>query len=512
MAIFHESDAAAADAIARLCYTNPFGAERIPLEKRALGSQHRDVQETWSLGEHGQNPNLDALAERAQSLLLLARKRLGEGAARSAADSRLLEDLVRYHLFYRFEDPLLELALRSAGGGLPAERVEIFDDFRREAERLCELPGPPLALRSQLPHLFAILFQLRRAFSQVYEYILGASSAAVRLRAAVWESIFTHDMRRYQQSLYGKMHEITTLITGPSGTGKELVARAVGLSRYIPFDASARRFQDETAAAFHPLNISALASTVLESELFGHQKGSFTGATHDRRGWLEACARHGTVFLDEIGELEPSIQVKLLRVLQTRQFARVGATELRHFEGKLIAATNRDLAAEMRAGRFREDFYYRLCADAIETPALSDQLRERPEDLRLFVRSLVARLVPEEQCGELVDDVVGFVESELAGYHWPGNVRELEQCVRAVIVRGRYKPVGSREASTALAQLTHRIERTELDADALLDAYITLVYQRTGSYVEAARRLGLDRRTVKARVDAKLLAALRDDG
>ncbi len=113
---------------------------------------------------------------------------------------------------------------------------------------------------------------------------------------------------------------------------------------------------------------------MIESELFGHCKGAFTGAVADRQGWLEVCGEPGTVFLDEIGELEHSIQVKLLRVLQTQQFSRVGETKSRSFEGKFIAATNRELELEIQGGRFREDLYYRLCADQIQTPTLREQL------------------------------------------------------------------------------------------------------------------------------------------
>src|SRR5205807_1091162 len=115
-----------------------------------------------------------------------------------------------------------------------------------------------------------------------------------------------------------------------------------------------------------------------ESELFGHARGAFTGALQDRGGRLEECSALGSVFLDEIGDVDPAIQVKLLRVLQSRSFERLGETKPRRFEGKILAATNRDLAAEIRAGRFREDFYYRLCSDIVVTPTLADQLRASP--------------------------------------------------------------------------------------------------------------------------------------
>src|SRR5262249_30706093 len=161
---------------------------------------------------------------------------------------------------------------------------------------------------------------------------------------------------------------------GPSGTGKELAARAIAQSRYVPFDSRRLVFADEGAVSFFPINISALSPTLVESELFGHRRGSFTGAIADRKGWLETCPPPGSVFLDELGDLDPAIQVKLLRVIETRSFHPVGDTASRQFQGKLIAATNRDLAADIRKGRFREDLYYRLCSDQIATPALAEQV------------------------------------------------------------------------------------------------------------------------------------------
>ena len=133
--------------------------------------------------------------------------------------------------------------------------------------------------------------------------------------------------------------EHSTLITGPSGTGKELVARAIGLSRYISFDPKKMDFTTDFSQSFHPLNLSALPSELIESELFGHKKGAFTGALQDRRGWLDVCGPNGSVFLDEVGDLAPSIQVKLLRVLHSRTFQPLGDTKERRFRGKIIAAT-----------------------------------------------------------------------------------------------------------------------------------------------------------------------------
>ncbi len=295
------------------------------------------------------------------------------------------------------------------------------------------------------------------------------------------------------------MNDVTTLITGESGTGKELVARAIGLSRYIPFDAAKQAFVDNYAAAMQSVNLSALSPTLIESEIFGHRRGAFTGAVEDRPGWLEACRPLGAVFLDEIGELDAGIQVKLLRVLQSRTFQRIGESKERLFTGKIIAATNRDLAREMQAGRLRADFYYRLCADIIRTPTLREQFADAPQDLRTLTVILARRIAGEAEGESLANEVVTWVERNLGeNYAWPGNVRELEQCVRNILIRGTYEPLPQRvEFGDALIE---GIRRCSLDAHQLLRYYCKRVYSETGSYQETARRLGLDRRTVRARV------------
>jgi transcriptional regulator with PAS, ATPase and Fis domain len=372
-----------------------------------------------------------------------------------------------------------------------------------------ELLGSDLALAPDL--VFSWFFQLRRAWHFIFRTIVGGSRPAARVRAAVWESVFTHDMRRYRRSLYASMGDLTTLVTGPSGTGKELVARAIGLSRFIPFDPIQQVFKEDYEGAFFALNISALTPTLVESELFGHQRGAFTGAVKDRIGWLEVCPPLGAVFLDEIGEVDESIQVKLLRVLQTRRFQRLGDTQDRQFHGKLIAATNREPQVEMAQGRLREDFYYRLCSDLVRTASLRDQLDEAPDarsELSDLVKNIAVRLVGDDEAEILVEQVVSFVIGKLGlDYPWSGNFRELEQCVRNVLIRGEYRPASS-PGKAGRDHFVEQVTRGDLDLETLTSRYVTLVYQRAGSYVEAGRRLGMDRRTVKARVDEKFLSEL----
>lgn len=348
--------------------------------------------------------------------------------------------------------------------------------------------------------MFACFFQLRRAFHHIFRYIIGGSAPAVRLRATVWQSIFTHDMRCYRRALYDKMGDMTSLITGPSGTGKELVARAIGLSRYIPFDEKAQAFREDYVESFHAINLSALSPTLIESELFGHQKGSFTGALQDRAGWLEVCKSLGTVFLDEVAEIDVSIQVKLLRVLESRVFHRLGDTQPREFRGKVIAATNRDMADQMQAGRFRGDLYYRLCSDIITTPSLHERIADSPEELNRLIVFLTRRIVGEAEALPAAEQVAKWIHENLGmDYAWPGNVRELEQCVRNVIIREVYLPARAqpKDDTTALAEA---MNGGSLTAEEVLQRYCAMVYTRTGSLQETARRLGLDRRTVKAKV------------
>ncbi|WP_437912315.1 sigma 54-interacting transcriptional regulator [Sorangium sp. So ce302] len=210
----------------------------------------------------------------------------------------------------------------------------------------------------------------------------------------------------------------TILLTGESGAGKERVARLI-------HGASAR-----AAGPFVAVNCAAITETLLESELFGHARGSFTGATHDRAGLFEA-ARGGTLLLDEVGEAPPGVQAKLLRALQERQVRRVGENTSRHVDARILAATNRDLAADAAAGRFRRDLYYRLRVIEIRLPPL----RERREDVLPLARALLATA-----SRRLDRPVAGFTpeaEGALERHGWPGNVRELENAVEHAVALAR---------------------------------------------------------------------------
>jgi transcriptional regulator with AAA-type ATPase domain len=506
-----DSERRVAGAVAALAIGNPFLPERIENERRALGRRFQRLTRIWHEGADidALNPNVERLSELVEELAPRLRERLAAGARAGRAELEAYQGLVFYLLYYRSLPAFVERIEQAKSGHPPAPRVAAYASYRRDVRHFLEIPGLRLPLQVDPGHLFAWGYQIRRAFEGTFRGIHGGSMPAARLRAAVWQSIFTHDSRRYGRSLFRRMGDVTTLVLGESGTGKELVARAIGMARYVPFDEASQSFREEAEAGFCAVSLAALSPTLIESELFGHRRGAFTGALQDRAGWLEACSALGTVFLDEIGELDAAIQVKLLRVLQTRRFQRVGESRDRRFDGKLVAATHRDLSREIERGRFREDLYYRLCADVIRTPTLREQIADSPDELPGLISVITRRIVGEEEAEALTREVVDFVHSELgADYAWPGNVRELEQCVRNVLVRGHYSPAAFHR-SGAGEDLAAALAEGALSADELLRRYCTEVYARTGSFEEAGRRLGLDRRTVRAKLDREQLEALR---
>ncbi|BCL74611.1 transcriptional regulator [Jeongeupia sp. HS-3] len=209
--------------------------------------------------------------------------------------------------------------------------------------------------------------------------------------------------------------DATVLITGESGTGKELIARLV------------HTLSERKAAPFVAVNCGALSENLIESELFGHEKGAFTGAAGERTGWFEA-ADGGSLFLDEVGDLPLSMQVKLLRVLQEREVVRVGSRQPRRIDVRLIAATNVDLLAAVRAGRFREDLYYRLNV----APLAIAPLRERREDIPALTRHFLALYAGKLRIG--VPALTDAAHERLLTHPWPGNIRELENVIHYALL------------------------------------------------------------------------------
>ncbi|HIC1525180.1 TPA: sigma-54-dependent response regulator transcription factor ZraR [Escherichia coli] len=278
--------------------------------------------------------------------------------------------------------------------------------------------------------------------------------------------------------------EATVLIHGDSGTGKELVARAI--------HASSARSEKPLVT----LNCAALNESLLESELFGHEKGAFTGADKRREGrFVEADG--GTLFLDEIGDISPMMQVRLLRAIQEREVQRVGSNQTISVDVRLIAATHRDLAAEVNAGRFRQDLYYRLNVVAIEVPSL----RQRREDIPLLVNHFLQRFAERNRKA-----VKGFTPQAmdlLIHYDWPGNIRELENAVERAVVLLTGEYISERELPLAIAGTPIPMAQSQ-DIQPLVEVekeVIMAALEKTGgNKTEAARQLGITRKTLLAKL------------
>lgn len=303
------------------------------------------------------------------------------------------------------------------------------------------------------------------------------------------------------ESLYEQIRQVaptraTVLVEGPSGTGKELVARAL-------HDLSQR-----ASGPFVAVHCAALPPSLLESELFGHEKGAFTGADQMRKGRFE-LARGGTLFLDEIGEIDASVQVKLLRVLETRRFERVGGDETIEADIRVVAATNRDLKARVAQGAFREDLYYRLAVVTLNVPPLS----ERPDDIPLLCNHFLGKFAEEN--GRSLKGFEPAAMALLRAYPWPGNVRELRNAVERMVVlsRGDWLTVGDvpenvRDgAGEAAAAPTAPPDPAESLADAEKRKILAALEAAGGNRSKAADALGISRRTIHRKLAAWGMAA-----
>lgn len=465
--------------VAQAAFSNPFSDRRLELDRQM-------AETSPSLGD-------ELAVERA---IARVRDRVGELERVGRADLRRFAGEDRAHL----HNALL---------------FDVFHQFIGDFDRLIErqiaegdTPCPTPFARSALELLvrrgysdeearryFGFFFQMRRAFFFITRDLPGPSAGMRALRRRLWNNVFTHDIRWYERFLWNRMEDFSTLLLGETGTGKGAAAAAIGRSGFIPYDEKRERFAESFTRNFIAINLSQYPEALIESELFGHKKGAFTGAIDHHQGIFSRCSPHGAIFLDEIGDVSIPVQIKLLQILQERTFSPVGSHEKLRFHGRVIAATNRPLDALRQRGEFREDFFYRLCSDLITLPPLRQRLQEEPREIEILLGHVVRRIVGEHSA-ELAADLRGILARHPGPhYPWPGNVRELEQAVRRILLTRRY--AGEQTAPDLTARLHRGIDEGLLDAQELLAGYCALRYEACGTYEEVARQVGLDRRTVK---------------
>jgi DNA-binding NtrC family response regulator len=425
-----------------------------------------------------------------RQLKKLARQNRGNINQYTGEDQEVLRVVYLFDIFHKFRDRFDQLIQDQ----ITAQDEPVPVDFVDEALEMMKEKG---FSTSRFYHYFALSFQLRRAFYFISNTLVGVSPCMKTFKKHLWYNVFTYNIGLYDQHLWNRMEDFSTLLLGETGTGKGTAARAIGMSGFIPFDIKQRCFVQSFTRAFSSLNLSQYPETLLESELFGHTKGAFTGAVEDYQGVLDRCSPHGAILLDEIGEIPDHIQVKLLRVLQERTFTPVGAHGLSRFNGRVIAATNRPKKEIMDGRVFREDFYYRLCSDIIEVPPLHTRIQQDPAELDTLLDFTVTRMLGLAS-PKITAKIKRIIDRRLGNhYSWPGNVRELEQCVRSVLLRRDYFGKQEPEDVSLSSFLCRGIQAQNLPVSDLLSGYCTLLYETLGTYEKVARKTGLDRRTVK---------------
>lgn len=474
--------------VSRAAFSNPFSEERINLDLK--------------IADCGNDVSIDVRVERTfekvkERVEKLSSKGLADiglykGEERIIMESSFIFEV--FHIFSKHFDKLIS-------NQIEAEDEPCSVAFAKDAIRKLIDRG---FSTDKAQRLFALLYQLKRAYYFVDKGLVGASPSMKKLKLHLWNNVFTYDLRLYERYLWNHMEDFSTLLLGETGTGKGTAAAAIGRSGFIPFDVRKGCFQESFTRNFISINLSLYPESLIESELFGHKKGSFTGAIGQHEGIFSRCSPHGAILLDEIGDISLTVQLKLLQLLQERTFSAVGSHEKMRFNGRVIAATNRSLDELRKEGHFRDDFYYRLCSDCILVPTLRQRLREDAKELDLILDYIIIRLTGEES-KELVEMVKSALKAGLKpDYSWPGNVRELEQAVRRILLSREYS--GDADfCSLSKKDLLHsKIDEGEINAQDLLSLYCSILYERHGTFEEVSRRLNLDRRTVKKYVEMEL--------
>jgi DNA-binding NtrC family response regulator len=420
-------------------------------------------------------------------------------------DRELLTSSFLFDLFHRFTDQFDQLILdqlKSGERSLPVPFAQAVID---------QLGG--WGVDAEMAHRYlAMCFQLRRAFFFIDRHLKGRSDSMRRLRESLWNNVFTHDMGLYHRYLWNRMEDFSTMLLGETGSGKGTAAMAIGRSGFIPFDRKKGCFKESFTRSFIAINLSQYPETLIESELFGHCKGAFTGAVEDYEGVFDRCSPFGAILLDEIGEVGEPIQIKLLQVIQERVFNRVGDHRARPFQGRVIAATN--LPAEQMVGgqAMRKDFFYRLCSDLIIVPSLARRIHEDPNELEDLLQVVIERIVGAPSA-ELVSRIRAQIcQAPGIDYPWPGNVRELEQCVRRILLKHEYAPLQTHSRSDIGSMLRAGMRQQVLDAKTVIAGYCLMLYRQHKTIEAVARITGLDRRTAKKHITAGKQWFARNNG
>ena len=473
--------------VIKTIFLNPFSDERARIIASLLPTSEIDLDKS----QQELNSLVPLMNER---LSKLERMGLDTYQRFKGEDRKILKYvfLLRSYLkYFHYFDELIQTQLRCHQSSVQVPFAdETFMDLKKQGFG-----------DEESAHFISMYYQLRRAYYFIDEALIGDSPSMKQLRLSLWNNVFTQDIGIYDQHLYTRMEDFSTILLGETGTGKGSAAAAIGRSGYIPFDKKKGCFTESFTKTFVAINLSQFPETLIESELFGHRKGSFTGAIENHEGLFERCKAQGSLFLDEIGDISIPIQIKLLHVLQERTFNPVGSHIEKRFKGRVIAATNHPLEQMREKGNFRDDFFYRLCSDVITVPPLRQRIKEFPYELEQLVNLLILRLTGQES-EELTQRVLETIRQDLPrDYPWLGNVRELEQAIRRILLSGHYLGDVLLMGQNSEKDFLEKYKKGGFETRELLGSYCAYLYKRFGTYEEVARRTKLDRRTVKKYVE-----------
>jgi len=466
-------------------------AFRNPFEKEALMLAHKLAGTSYPAGDQLRAAVYETIKKRLGKVTdngeLTWKHFVGE-------DRYLVRHAFMHDSYYRCFAKFDDFILRQIRGDLSDHPVA----FAEETLSLMRKRGFSVDVSLRY---FSLFYQLRRAWYYINHGLIGKSRSMGTLRSHLWRSCFTSFPKLYEQFMWDRMEDFSTFLVGETGTGKGTAATAIGRSGFIPFNEKTASFGERFTDNFIEINLSQFPESLIESELFGHRKGAFTGAVDNHEGIFALCRPHGAIFLDEIGDVSIPIQIKLLKVLEDRSFSPVGGHNKLHFHGRIVTATNKSMVELEQRKTFREDFYYRLCSNVIHVPTLRQQIHEDSSTLEALLAHTIFRITGQP-VPELLDTVMGILARDVGpDYDWPGNVRELEQAVRSILLTLHY----SRNRSGAAGytdEIYRAVEKEAVNARELVSIYCSILYRKYGTYEKVAQITNLDPRTVKKNVQA----------
>ncbi len=408
--------------VQRIVFSNPYGDE---CRQACLGFSNGKIDKPDEL-------LADASGQVDQLLGKLQKEGNLDIVSYSEEDRSLLHHGVLFVCYYRFAGKLDKLIAEQFRQGSLSVKVP----FASDALSIMTRAGMSNEIAQRY---LAFFFQIQRAHYFINKTLVGNGPSMNRLRHDLWNTIFTHDFRLYEQFLWESIKEVSTIFVGAPGVGKETAARAVIGSGFVPFEDKTKTFAEPFTEFYKTVNLAQYSGIRLESELFGHQKGAYTEAVESYQGTLSRCSQHGVIYLNDISRMPDPVQAKLSSVLQHRSFNPVGSHSQQVFNGRIMASCRVPSRELLENGQLREDLYYQLCVNEIHVPTLRQRFKEDPSEFELVIRNVIKRFTGQES-----DTLVGKVVSGLhdhvrPGYEWPGNISELEQVVKKILLVRNYE-------------------------------------------------------------------------